>query len=260
MPLPRWIGVVHLASLPGDPGHDGSGFEAAVAAARRDAGALAAGGMQGLIVENFGSWPFPKGTPDQPTPPWQVAALTRAALAVQAESGLPTGINVLRNDARAALGIAAAIGGAFIRVNVHAGAAMTDQGLIEGRAFETLRIRRNLGADAVAILADVRVKHAAPLVERALADEVEELVARAGADGIIVTGRGTGHPVDEALLAEAAAAAGETPVWIGSGMSPGRRHLLEHAHGAIVGTYVKEDGDVRRPVDVERVRRLVGGG
>ena len=68
---------------------------------------LAAGGMQAIVVENFGSWPFPKGTPEQPTPPWQVAALTRAALAVQAESGLPTGINVLRNDARAALAIAA---------------------------------------------------------------------------------------------------------------------------------------------------------
>lgn len=259
MLLPRWIGVVHLAALPGDPGCSGGGFDGAVEAAVRDAVAFAEGGMDGLIVENFGSWPFPKGTPDQPTPPWQLAALTRALLAVQSATGLPTGVNVLRNDARAAVSIAAATGGRFVRVNVHAGAALTDQGLIEGRAFETLRVRRTLGAEHVAILADVRVKHAAPLVPRSLADEVEELTRRAGADGLIVTGRGTGHPVDEALLVEVAEHAAGTPVFIGSGMAPERRHLLEHVHGAIVGTWVKQGGDVRRPVDVERVRRLVGG-
>jgi predicted TIM-barrel enzyme len=33
--------------------------------------------------------------------------------------------------------------------------------------------------------------------------------------------------------------------------------LFSLADGAIVGTSVKRDGDVRNPVDVERVRRLV---
>jgi len=257
MPLPRLIGVVHLAAVPGDPGHHGAGFDAVLDAALRDARALAQGGMHGVIVENFGSWPFPKGTPDQPTPPVQVAFLARAVDAVRRETGLPTGVNVLRNDAAAAVSIAAACGSAFVRVNVHAGAALTDQGLIEGRAFETLRLRTALGAQSVGVLADVRVKHAAPLVQRALQDEVEELVQRAGADGVIVTGRGTGHPVDAALLAQVASHAGDAPVYIGSGFSPQRARLLEHAHGAIVGTWVKQGGDVRAPVDVARVRELV---
>ena len=257
MPLPHLIGVVHLASLPGDPGHDGTPFDGLLELALRDAAALARGGMPGVIVENFGSAPFPKGTPDQPTPPWQTAFLARVVDAVRRETGLPVGVNVLRNDASAALGIAAACGGAFIRVNVHAGAAVTDQGLLEGRAFQTLRERRMLGAEHIAILADVRVKHAAPLVPRPLAEEVRELVERAGADGVIVTGSGTGQPVDEGLLAEAAGAAGEAPVWIGSGLTPGRAHLLGVADGAIVGTWLKEGGRVHAPVDVARVRRLV---
>ena len=56
------------------------------------------------------------------------------------------GINVLRNDAQAAMGIAAASGASFVRVNVLSGAMLTDQGLIEGQAAELLRLRRQLEA------------------------------------------------------------------------------------------------------------------
>ena len=84
----------------------------------------------------------------------------------EASPGIAIGINVLRNDARAALAIAAVVGAACIRVNVHTGARVTDQGLVEGRAAETLRLRRALGAESVAIWADVNVKHSAPLGPR----------------------------------------------------------------------------------------------
>ena len=226
-------------------------------AALRDADAIAEGGMHGLVVENFGSWPFAKGTPEDPAPTVQIAFIARAVAAIRSRVDLPVGVNVLRNDAHAALSVAAACGGAFIRVNVHAGAALTDQGIIEGRAAHTLRLRQQLGAESVALFADVRVKHAAPLVPRDLVDEVEELTHRAGADAVIVTGRGTGQPVDHALLAEVATAAAGRPVYIGSGMRPTQAALMQHAHGAIVGTWIKRGGDVRAPADVARVRELV---
>lgn len=257
MSVPELTGVVHLAPLPGDPAYVEGGFDGVLARALGDAEALERGGLDGVIVENFGSWPFPKGTVEQPTPPWQVAFLARVVTAIREQTGLTVGVNVLRNDARSALGIAAATGASFIRVNVHAGAAWTDQGLIEGRAFETLRLRRMLGAQSVSILADVRVKHAAPVARRPLAEEVEELVQRAGADAVIVTGRGTGHPVDEAVLTEVAAAAATVPVLIGSGLNAESASLAAVADGAIVGTWIKEGGDVSRPVDAARVARLV---
>src|SRR5438045_2801585 len=81
--------------------------------------------------------------------------------------GLPLGVNVLRNDARSALAIAAAVGAAFIRVNIHTGARMTDQGVIEGAAHRTVRYRKLLGHD-VKIFADVDVKHSAPASPRDL--------------------------------------------------------------------------------------------
>ena len=55
---------------------------------------------------------------------------------------LPVGVNVLRNDAAAALAVARVVGARFIRVNVHTGAMWSDQGLLQGRAHETLRRRR----------------------------------------------------------------------------------------------------------------------
>lgn len=251
------IGVVHLPAMPGDPAHRSGGFEDVLEHARRDAERLAEGGADAVIVENFGSWPFPKGTPEQPTPPHQIAALALAVAACKVASGLPVGVNVLRNDARAAIGIAAAAEASFVRVNVHVGAYVTDQGIIEGRAFETLRYRRELGATEVAILADVRVKHASPLAPSPLAVEVEDCLRRGGADAVIVTGTGTGKPVSPELLEQVRKAAGEGTVLIGSGLDPTQAELLAPlADGAIVGTWIKEGGEVRAPVDPARVKML----
>ena len=55
MTLRGLIGVVHLPPLPGDPQHDGSGFDAVERAALADAEALATGGVDALVIENFGS-------------------------------------------------------------------------------------------------------------------------------------------------------------------------------------------------------------
>ena len=137
------LGVVHLPAMPGDP-HANGDFDAMVAHAIADAEALRDGGIDGIVVENFGSVPFAKGDASSPLPPHQVAAMARAVVAIRERFDGPVGVNCLRNDADAALGIAAATGAHFIRVNVHVGAYVTDQGLIEGRAHATLRSRAAL--------------------------------------------------------------------------------------------------------------------
>jgi membrane complex biogenesis BtpA family protein len=273
------IGVVHLAALPGDPlygggggvagvaatgepGVGGSGFDRVAELALADAEALVAGGMRALIVENFGSAPFHKGCAGDPAPPHQVAMLARVAGELVQRyrvRGVAVGVNCLRNDALAALGIAAAAGADFVRINVHTGAYVTDQGLIEGEAARSLRYRRLLEVDSrVAILADVLVKHATPLAPLAVADAVGDCLERGLADGVIVTGAATGAPVDRGVLEEVREAAGEHPVLLGSGLTPERvDELLPLADGAIVGTWVKRGGDVRAPVERERVERLV---
>ena len=98
------------------------------------------GGAHAVFVENFGDVPFTKTN----VAPETIAAMAAAGRAIRAAVKLPIGFNVLRNDARAALALCAACGGNFIRVNIHTGAMLTDQGIIEGDAYETLRYRERI--------------------------------------------------------------------------------------------------------------------
>jgi membrane complex biogenesis BtpA family protein len=246
--------MVHLLPLPGAPRFAGDAA-AILTRALDDAGALAAGGAHGMMIENFGDAPFYPGR----VPAGVVAHITRIAHEIRRRFELPLGINVLRNDARSALAIAHAVGAEMIRVNVLCGARVTDQGIVHGEAHELLRLRTSLGAQNVRILADVNVKHSAPLgPPRPLAAEIADLIERGGADAIIVSGEATGEAIDTAELRAANAAAGDTPVLVGSGATAETiGAILAHADGVIVGTSLKRDGSATNPVDAERVRALV---
>lgn len=144
-----------------------------------------------------------------------------------------------------------------IRVNVHSGAMLTDQGIIEGRADRTLRRRRELGA-RVAILADVLVKHAAPLGSVTIEEAARDAVERGLADALIITGTGTGEATSLADVRRVRAALPDTPILVGSGVTAETvRDILAIADGAIVGTSFKIGGRTTAPVDPERVKRLV---
>jgi len=249
---PAFIGVVHLLPTPGSPGFGGR-FESVLERAVQDARALVDGGVDALLVENFGDAPFFA----QAVPSETVAALALALHEVRrAAAGRPVGVNVLRNDARAALGLCAVSGAAFVRVNVHTGAMVTDQGLIEGRAAETLRERARI-APAVAILADVHVKHATPLGRETLVEAALDAHGRGAADALILTGPRTGRPPARADLLEVREQLGSCPLLIGSGLDEhDSQGLLALADGAIVGTALKRSGRVDEPVEEARVARM----
>jgi membrane complex biogenesis BtpA family protein len=246
------VGVIHLPPLPGSPRSALSCADVARAAAK-DARALADAGFDLAMIENFGDTPF---FPSE-VPPVTVSAMTACAVAVrEACPGIAVGINVLRNDARAALAIAAAMGAACIRVNVHAGARVTDQGIVEGRAAETVRERRALGAETVAIWADVNVKHSAALAPRDVGQEAEDLVRRALADAVLVTGWGTGKGVDEAELRRVREAigggggAGSPKVLVASGVTvESLARVAPLCDGVIVGSALRSDGVAGGPID-----------
>lgn len=258
--LPAWsglrpvIGMLHLPPLPGAP-RCAATMPAIIEHVLRDADALLTGGVHGLMLENFGDIPFYPG----PVPPIVIASMTTIAAAVRHRFDVPLGINVLRNDGRAALAIAHAVGAAMIRVNVLCGARVTDQGVVAGQAHDIVRDRAALGATAVHILADVAVKHSAALgAPRAIELDVEDTLERGGADAVIVTGSGTGRPTDIEQVRRAKAAAGEAPVLVGSGITAATiEHFLSWADGFIVGTAFKTGGVPANPVEVERVRALM---
>ena len=250
---PYLIGVVHLLPLPGAPRYGGR-FAPVVEAAVTDAAALAEGGADAIIVENFGDAPFHASD----VPAETVAGITLAAREVVSAAGeRPVGINVLRNDVRSALGICAVTGATFVRVNVHTGAAVTDQGLIEGRAAETLRERARICPE-VALLADVHVKHATPLGDETAAESAADLVGRGLADAVIVSGTGTGRAPEADAVNGLREHVSGADLLLGSGVpEDNAAALCASADGAIVGTWLKRDGRVDAPVDVARVRRMI---
>lgn len=221
---------------------------------RDDAARLADAGFDDVIVENYGDAPF---FPDD-VPKVTVAAMTACVVAItETSKALRVGVNVLRNDAAAALSIAAVTGAAWIRVNVHTGARVTDQGVVSGRAAETLRLRRALGAESVAIWADVQVKHSAPLGERPLEDEAHDLSTRGMVDAILVTGAGTGKATDLARVRAVKRVASQ-PVYVASGTTlETLGETLVAADGVIVGTAIKVDGRAGAPVDAARAKAFV---
>ncbi|WP_428940010.1 BtpA/SgcQ family protein [Fontivita pretiosa] len=248
------IGMLHLLPLPGSPRYQ-AGVDAIRDRLMRDAEALVSGGVDGLMIENFGDVPF---YPDR-VPAHVVAQMTALACELRKRfDRVPLGINVLRNDGRSALAVAHAIAADFIRVNVLCGARVTDQGIIQGIAHQLLRDRAMLGASSIRILADVDVKHSAPLAPRAIEDEVQDTIERGLADALIVSGAGTGKPTDPSQAARVKAAAKATPVLVGSGVSLNNvSDLWEHCDGFIVGTWFKREGIASNPVDADRVRQFM---
>lgn len=244
--------MIHLPALPGSPAAV-LPVDEIVERALTDARTLAGAGFNAVMVENFGDAPFTADT----LPPATTAAMAIIARAIRSAINLPIGINALRNDARAAMGIAAAGGASFIRVNVHAGVAATDQGIITGSARETLEYRKLLGA-RIAVLADVHVKHATPINEPDLARAAKDTAYRGLADALIVSGSATGAQVALRDLQIVRDAVPDRRLFVGSGATADHvAALLEHATGIIVGCGIKPGGDPSLPIDADLARQLV---
>ncbi|MGI0479728.1 photosystem I biogenesis protein BtpA [Geminocystis sp. CENA526] len=246
------IGVVHLLPLP-TSARWGGNLKAVMERAEQEATALAAGGVDGIIIENFFDAPFTKDNVDPAT----ISSMTLIVDRIMNLVMLPIGLNVLRNDAKAGLAIASCVGASFIRVNVYTGVMATDQGLIEGKAHKIQKYRRELDAD-VAIFADVLVKHARPLGTPNLTTAVKDTIERGLADAVILSGWATGLPPNREDLELAQSAANGTPVFIGSGATPENiADLMAFADGVIVSSSLKRHGKIDETIDPTRVSQFM---
>jgi membrane complex biogenesis BtpA family protein len=249
------IGVIHARPLPGAPDYEGEPVEDLFAAAIEDGRRYAAGGVDGLIVENHGDIPFLK--------PDEIGRETAAMMAVMAdrvrrEIGLPLGINVLANGALAAIAVAKAAGAGFIRVNQWANAYVANEGIVEGPAARATRYRTWLRARDLRIFADVHVKHGAHAIvsDRSIAELTRD-VEFFDADVAIATGQRTG---DATTLDEVRAIKEATtlPVVVGSGVSVDNvGDILSVADGVIVASSLKRDGVWWNEVETDRVAALM---
>ena len=246
-------GVVHLKSLPGSPGNYLT-LDEIIELAQEDVNSLVFGGVDGLIIENFGDVPFTKDNVSKRT----IASFTKVVENIEYDREIKVGINVLRNDGIAALSIAEATNADFVRINVLNNVMMfTDQGIIEGKAHEIAEFKNTLNKE-IDIYADVFVKHAVPPEGSKIENHTEELIERAGADVVIVTGDGTGHQIDIEDLSKVRDIVPQGRLAIGSGVNEENvDDYVGLADILIVGTSFKVDHDVSKRVDQRSVEELI---
>lgn len=243
------LGMIHALPLPGTPRWGGS-MAAVLDRAIAEAQLYRQAGLDAIIVENMHDTPYLKGG----VGPEITAAMTRVAAAVRAESGLPTGVQILAGANREALGVALAAGLEFVRVEGFVFAHVADEGIIQSCAGDLLRYRRMIGAEGVQVFADIKKKHSAHVIT-ADVDLAETAKAAAffGADGVIVTGTATGAETDPTEVS-AVRRAVELPVLVGSGVTVDNLdRFVGTAHGLIVGSHFKVDGRWDRGVDPQRL-------
>ncbi|MGE3771150.1 MAG: BtpA/SgcQ family protein [Bdellovibrionales bacterium] len=227
------IGAIHFPPLPGYDGYPG--LDVALANAKADLQALVDGGVDGIIVENNYDIPHIINV----TP--EVAdAMIVLSQELRKTTSLPMGVSVLWNDYATAFAVAKKACLQFIRVPVFVDKVKTDYGLIEGAPHTVIKCRSRLGADNVAIFADVHVKHADILTGCDQNTSAQRAIT-AGADAIIVTGKWTGNAPDVSDVESMRQAVGDHPILIGSGVNKDNvRPLFKHATGAIVSTSLKQ--------------------
>ncbi|MDQ0468617.1 BtpA/SgcQ family protein [Labrys wisconsinensis] len=249
------IGVIHLRPLPGAPRYAGEAVRDVYAAAAADARVLAAGGIDGIIVENASDLPFRR---PENIGPETVAALTAACLEVRAAVDTPIGITCVANGVIPALAVAKAVGARWVRANQWVNAYVANEGFLNGPAPEAMRYRSAIRAGDVRIFADVHVKFGAHAItaDRSIPEQATD-AEWFDADVLIATGTRTGSPTQPREVEEVRR--GTTlPVIVGSGLDPEQvPNLFAVADGAIVGQWLKRDGVWWNPVDPARVERLV---
>ena len=247
------IGMVHLRALPGTP-HAELSVDEIERVALHEALTLADAGFDAILIENMHDRPYLNRT----VGPEIVAAMTRVVTVIRSAVACPIGIQVLAGANHAALAIAHCSNLDFIRTEGFVHAHVADEGLMNADAGPLLRARRRLGADRIAILADIQKKHSSHAVTADLSLTDHAAAATfCGADGLVVTGNATGEPVDDASL-EAVRASTPLPVMIGSGVTAATLpRLLPRSDGVIVGSDLKIDGVWANDLDPLRVSAVV---
>ena len=247
------IGMVHLRALPGTPRHE-LPIDEIERIALHEAMLLADAGFDAVLIENMHDLPYL----NRQVGPEIVSAMTRISTVIRSAVECPVGIQVLAGANQAALAIAHCCQLDFIRAEAFVHAHVADEGLMNADAAELLRERTRLGAEHVAVIADIRKKHASHAITADLTLADHACAARfSGADAVIVTGNATGQPVDTADL-ESVRNATDLPVIVGSGATAQSiPDLMNRAHGVIVGSDLKVDGRWDGELDMKRVEAVV---
>lgn len=245
------IGMVHLLPLPESPAYRGS-VDDIYARALAEAEILQQGGVDGLIVENFGDEPLLIGE----LTPMQLALMAAVTREITRKVNVAVGVNCQFNAWQSEVAVAAASGAAFIRVEVFVDTVVMAQGLVMPCAAQMRRYQQQLGAQGVALFADVQTKYTRNLLPQSIEQSAVDAM-HAGASALIVTGAATGQATPLDVVAQVKKVT-DLPVLVGSGTTAANAaQVLQVADGAIVGSSLKHGGKAENMVSPEAVKAFM---
>jgi membrane complex biogenesis BtpA family protein len=244
------VAMIHLPALPGAANYDGRPVREIARLAADEARLLEEAGFHGVMIQN---------THDRPArvtvPPGSVAALAAVTTAVRDAASFEIGVNAHKNDAEAALAVAASCGASFVRIKVLVGAVIGPEGIVQGSAERALDVRREYASN-IEIWADLYELTSWPLATTSI-ENLADLATRFGsADRLIVT-----DPTVDASRAAVARVrtASPLPVLIGGRTTAANiGEALGSADGVIVGTCLRRSGRTDQPLDVGAVEEFMG--
>lgn len=246
------VGMLHTPALPGTPKSTRS-INEIIDHVSTEASVLAEAGFHALMIENMHDVPYIK----PPADPAIIAAMTVIAAKVREETTLPLGIQMLCGANQEALAVAKASGADFIRAEGFVYGHVGDEGYLDSCAGHLLRYRKQIDAEHIAVLTDIKKKHAAhALTQDVSISETAHAAEFFLSDGLIVTGASTGKEAELSDL-ENACSGSQLPVYVGSGITADNLHrYFELATGFIIGSSIKQKGDWSKPLDKERIQRI----
>ena len=244
------IGMVHCLPLPGTMNYGGS-MDAIVDKATEDAHALETVGFDAVLVE---------ATMDKPMGmvrgPLQLAAMSVICGAVHRAVHIPMGVSYLTPDCRDVFSIAKASGADFVRITAFVDTLHFPVGTVQPCAVQAWEGRREGNMQDISILADIQVKHAELVYPQTTLEQSAYLAQAQGADAIVVTGNATGEETPMETIRRVAKVS-KIQIVVGSGVAPSNvRTQMELARGFIVGTSVKQDGNLMAPIDLALASEL----
>ena len=247
------IGMVHVQALPGTPKHSKS-MKEIISIAVEEAKLYEDAGLDAIMIENMHDIPYL----NRNVGPEITASMTAIACEIKRNVSVPIGIQILAGANKQALAVAKATALDFIRVEGFVFSHIADEGLMNADAGELLRYRKQINAENIAVLTDIKKKHSSHSITSDIS--IVEF-AKAGefflSDGIIITGLATGKPAD---IEELKAVRKETklPIFIGSGITEKNiSEFWDFTDGFIVGSYFKEKGYWENPISKERVEKFM---
>jgi uncharacterized protein len=247
------IGMVHVQALPGTPGNV-LVISEIIEKALHEARLLKEAGVPVILIENMHDRPYL----NKIAGPEVVAAMTAVAYEIKKEIQIPMGIQILAGANKEALAVALATGLDFIRAEGFVFGHLADEGWMNSDAGELLRYRKQIGADHIKILTDIKKKHSS---HAATSDITLEETAKAAefflSDGLVITGRSTGKKTSVTDV-KAVKEFTKLPVIIGSGIDQYNIHeYWDFADAFIIGSSFKQNGNWENDVEPDRVKQFM---